>query len=136
MMRSTFRGRFAQSNWAHDGGRDHDRRHHHLGFVLGFAGGVFWPYAYDDFVDYTFWPSAYDTFWPYAYDDVYEGWVYALVSNPGGALFGIFVTKDFGENWTEVNIPTEPNQGYQSNPAIPINEAVPLSSRRPGQARL
>ena len=73
LTRSTFRGRFAQSNWAHDGGRDHDRRHHHLGFVLGFAGGVFWPYAYDDFVDYTFWPSAYDTFWPYAYDDVYEG---------------------------------------------------------------
>jgi len=41
--------------------------------VLGFAGPVFWPYAYDDFIDYTFWPSAYDTFWPYAYDDVFEG---------------------------------------------------------------
>src|SRR5262249_5693308 len=49
------------------------RHHRHFGFVLGFAGPVFWPYAYDDFVDYTFWPSAYDTFWPYAYDDVFEG---------------------------------------------------------------
>jgi len=68
---STFRGRFAQSSFA----RGFDRRHHHrhFGFVLGFAGPVFWPYAYDDFVDYTFWPSAYDTFWPYAYDDVFEG---------------------------------------------------------------
>ena len=57
-----------------------------------------------------------------AQDDVYEGWVYALVANPGGALDGIFVTKDFGENWTEVNIPTDPNQGYYgTTPAIPVN---------------
>jgi hypothetical protein len=71
---STFRGRFAQSSFARDFGRDRRHHHHrHFGFVLGFAGPVFWPYAYSDFVDYTFWPSAYDTFWPYAYDDVYEG---------------------------------------------------------------
>jgi hypothetical protein len=65
----TFRGRFAQAGWAHDW-RHH---HHHLGIVLGFIGPVFWPYAYDDFVDYTFAPYAYDTFWPYAFDDVYAG---------------------------------------------------------------
>src|SRR5262249_22273111 len=69
---STFRGRFAQSSFARGFDRDRRHRHHrHFGFVLGFAGAVFWPYAYNDFVDYTFWPSAYDTFWPYAYDDVY-----------------------------------------------------------------
>jgi hypothetical protein len=65
----TFRGRFAQAGWAHDW----RHQHHHLGIVLGFVGPVFWPYAYDDFVDYTFAPYAYDTFWPYAYDDVYAG---------------------------------------------------------------
>jgi hypothetical protein len=65
--RFTFRGRFAQSQW----GRDH--RHHQFGVVLGFAGLAFWPYAYDDFVDYTFAPYAYDTFWPYAFDDIYAG---------------------------------------------------------------
>jgi len=65
----TFRGRYAQSAFAGD-----NRHHHHrLGVVLGFAGAVFWPYAYDDFVNYTFSPYAYDTFWPYAYDDVYAG---------------------------------------------------------------
>ena len=32
-----------------------------------------WPYAYDDFLDYTYAPYAYDTFWPYAFDDVYAG---------------------------------------------------------------
>jgi hypothetical protein len=66
----TFRGRFAQAGWAQDWRRHH---HHHLGIVLGFIGPVFWPYAYDDFVDYTFAPYAYDTFWPYAFDDVYAG---------------------------------------------------------------
>jgi ABC-type transporter MlaC component len=64
----TFRGHFAQSAFWHE--RHH---HHHLGVVLGFVGPVFWPYAYDDFVDYTFSPYAYDTFWPYAFDDVYAG---------------------------------------------------------------
>jgi hypothetical protein len=68
LSRWTFRGRFAQSDWARD-----RRHHHHIGLVLGFAGLVFWPYAYDDFVDYTYAPYAYDTFWPYAYDDVYAG---------------------------------------------------------------
>jgi hypothetical protein len=66
---STFRGRFTQS--ALYDRRDH--RHHHLGFVVGFVGPLFWPYAYNDFVDYTFSPYAYDTFWPYAYDDVFAG---------------------------------------------------------------
>jgi hypothetical protein len=63
----TFRGRFMQSAL-------HDRHHHrHGGIVLGFVGPLFWPYAYNDFVDYTFSPYAYDTFWPYAYDDVFAG---------------------------------------------------------------
>jgi len=81
---STFRGRFAQSGFARDGDRDH--HHHHFGFVLGFAGPLFWPYAYDDFVDYTFWPDAYDTFWPYAYDDVFEG-LYGAYAPEYGATY-------------------------------------------------
>lgn len=66
---STFRGHFAQSAlW-----REGHHHHHHFGVVLGFVGATFWPYAYNDFVDYTFSPYAYDTFWPYAFDDVYAG---------------------------------------------------------------
>lgn len=67
----TFRGRFSQSA-LHD---DRPRHHHHRrsGIVLGFVGPLFWPYAYSDFVNYTFSPYAYDTFWPYAFDDVYTG---------------------------------------------------------------
>jgi hypothetical protein len=34
------------------------------------AGHVFWPYAYSDIFQYTFWPNGYDPgFWAYAYDD-------------------------------------------------------------------
>ena len=70
LSQSTFRGRFTQSA-LYD---RRDRHHHrHAGIVLGFVGPLFWPYAYSDFVDYTFSPYAYDTFWPYAYDDVFAG---------------------------------------------------------------
>ncbi len=62
---ATFHGHFTHRFW---------HRHHVPSLiVLGWAGPLFWPYAYDDFVDYTFYPYAYDTFWPYAYDDVYDG---------------------------------------------------------------
>jgi hypothetical protein len=69
---STFSGRLAQFR---DRDRDRDRfeRRRFRGFVIGWIGPVFWPYAYPDFIDYTFYPYADDTFWPYAYDDVYEG---------------------------------------------------------------
>jgi hypothetical protein len=76
LSRATFHGRFADAGarfrdrdwrWRHW----HWRRHHPI--VIGWIGPVFWPYAYADFVDYTYYPYAYDTFWPYAYDDLYVG---------------------------------------------------------------
>jgi hypothetical protein len=69
LAQSAFGGRFAQSGLVPQGGR----QHRYFGRVIGFLGPVFWPYAYDDFIDYTFSPHAYDTFWPYAYDDVFDG---------------------------------------------------------------
>jgi ABC-type transporter MlaC component len=65
LARATFHGRFAQFPFRH---------HRHLRpLVIGWIGPLFWPYGYDDFLGYTFYPYAYDTFWPYAYDDVYDG---------------------------------------------------------------
>ncbi len=72
MAHATFQGGFARFHDHDRGGRFADRRGFH-GVVIGWGGPVFWPYAYADLVDYTFWPSANDTFWPYAYDDVYDG---------------------------------------------------------------
>jgi hypothetical protein len=72
LAHATFQGRFAQFHEHNRQDRFADRRGFH-GIVIGWGGPVFWPYAYADLVDYTFWPSANDTFWPYAYDDVYDG---------------------------------------------------------------
>src|SRR5262249_46784166 len=60
-----------------------------FGFI-GWAGPVFWPYAYDDLFDYVLWPydcyydyGCYDysdLFWAYGYEDLLSGvlWPYAL----------------------------------------------------------
>jgi hypothetical protein len=63
LSQTTFRGRFGERS----------QRSGHRAVVIGWIGSLFWPYAYGDLIDYTFWPSAYDSFWPRAYDDVYEG---------------------------------------------------------------
>jgi hypothetical protein len=44
-------------------------RHGHIGW----AGPLFWPYAYGDFFYYSLWPDAYDDpFWDYGYGDIYD----------------------------------------------------------------
>jgi len=57
---------------------------------------------------------------------IYAGWLYAAVSTPSGGFDGLFMTKDFGQNWTQVNISTLPpeagNLGYQQ--AIPTNDVT------------
>ena len=78
-----FRGRFAQFS---------SRHHQHFLSIIavGFIGPLFWPYAYNDFLNYTFYPYAYDAFWPGAYDDVYDGitGVYGSGIAPGYAGSG------------------------------------------------
>ena len=61
------------------------------GGFTGWSGPLFWPRAYDDIFDYTFWPHEFDqTFWAYAYADVYNSivWPYGdavgSIGVPGG----------------------------------------------------
>ncbi len=61
-----------------------------------------------------------------AEDPIYEGWLYAAVATPGGGFFGLFETKDFGENWTEVSIPTVTQ-------AIPTNNVASPNYQVTGQ---
>ena len=55
------------------------RRGLYAGFIpwgvgLGIGAAVFWPYAYNDIFDYTFWPTGYyGGYWAYAYDDFFDG---------------------------------------------------------------
>ena len=45
-------------------------RHRHPAVFVAWLGPVFWPYAYSDIFDYTFWSYAYEPgYWAYAYDN-------------------------------------------------------------------
>lgn len=49
-------------------------RHNARAPFIAWYGPVFWPYAYTDVFDYTFWPEGYDDgYWAYAYDDFVDG---------------------------------------------------------------
>ena len=56
-----------------------------------------------------------------ARDPIYAGWLYAAVSTPAGTFDGLFVTKDFGQNWTPVRIPTLPPVFADFGQAIATN---------------
>ena len=62
---------------------------------------------------------------PGAQDLVYEGWLYAAVVDPSGHFDGLYLTKDFGQNWTKVRIPTVPpivTGGVAKILAVPTND--------------
>lgn len=73
-------------------------RHKKRATFVAFLGPVFWPYAYSDIFEYTFWPSAYEPgYWAYAYDDFVDTvfWgpdnrysAYASYPAPGDAISG------------------------------------------------
>jgi subtilisin-like proprotein convertase family protein len=39
------------------------------------------------------------------FDLLYGGWIYAAVANANGTLNGLYLTKDFGANWTRIRLP-------------------------------
>lgn len=82
-----FAGRFQNQNWQNDPNWQAKRaariaarlaarqawRHGHAAFFVAWAGPVFYPYAYSDIFEYTFWPYAYDeAYWAYVYDDFFD----------------------------------------------------------------
>ncbi len=52
---------------------------------------------------------------------LYQGWLYALVSTPGGREDGLYVTKDFGQNWTQIKITETPPPAGFITPSFPTN---------------
>jgi subtilisin-like proprotein convertase family protein len=57
-------------------------------------------------------------------DLLYEGWLYALVTTPSGHFDGLYMTKDFGQNWTKVRLPDDngPPVPNGSPNLIPTND--------------
>lgn len=80
LARSTFQSRFFDPR---------RRRHFAHPIIFGWVGPLFWPYAYNDFIDYTFYPYAYDTFWPSAYEDVYEDMFGGYALGYGGSYAAV-----------------------------------------------
>lgn len=53
-------------------------RHNHRAVFVAWLGPLFYPYAYSDIFEYTFWPYAYDDgYWAYAYDDFIDSMFWA-----------------------------------------------------------
>ncbi len=115
------------------------RRGLHATFVP-WAGHVFWPYAYSDIFQYTFWPNAYDPgYWAYAYDDFVDT-VFWGASTPyaayarlgpaearesGGATTGSGARESSSESPQALKqLCTEPENGITAWPIASIDKAV------------
>ena len=56
---------------------------------------------------------------------IYQNWLYALVVTTDGNLQGLYLTKDQGQNWTQVRIATLPTAG---GPGVFTRLAVPTNN--------
>jgi subtilisin-like proprotein convertase family protein len=54
-----------------------------------------------------------------ARDLIYENWLYALVITPNNALQGLYLTKDRGNNWTQIKMPYNGNEA--NGVVVPTN---------------
>ena len=61
---------------------------------------------------------------------LYEGWLYAAVANPDGTLAGLFMTKDNGATWTQIQTPTIPStrSTLLSMPSRPTTRRSPTTT--------
>ncbi len=67
-------------------------------------------------------------------DTLYEGWCYCVVESNAGAFLGLWLTKDFGLNWTKVRLPvkgTAANQIPTNNESIATDYSVTGSAMFP-----
>jgi hypothetical protein len=104
------------------------------------AGRVFWPYAYSDIFQYTFWPNAYDPgYWAYAYDDFVET-VFWGASTPYSAYARLGTAEDQESDSAKTDSPSrerssvspqalkqlcsEPEKGITAWPIDSIEQAV------------
>nr|WP_249128148.1 Spy/CpxP family protein refolding chaperone [Bradyrhizobium lablabi] len=109
------------------------RRGHRAAFVA-WLGPVFWPYAYSDIFEYTFWPTAYDPgYWAYAYDDFVDTvfWgadspysAYARYSDPGVATSGRRAREPGASPQALRQLCGDPDKGITAWPLASITRAV------------
>jgi len=106
------------------------------------VGAVYWPYAYSDLFDYTFFPYAYDDdYWAYAYDDMFDGvfWAdggpyatYAAAPPSGGPPRSPApsAAQARAVDTTAQQACREPGQGVTAWPFSQIERAVKLTDEQ------
>jgi hypothetical protein len=116
-------------------------RQGHAALFVAWAGPVFYPYAYSDIFEYTFWPYAYDEgYWAYFYDDFIDS-IYFVEAAPYSdyAYYGPS-PRGYGGSYTTGSAPSrsvpaprsgpvaqvcsEPGKGITSWPFAQIEQAV------------
>ncbi|MCW5689294.1 MAG: Spy/CpxP family protein refolding chaperone, partial [Pseudolabrys sp.] len=109
------------------------RQGHRANFVAWY-GPVFWPYAYSDIFDYTFWPSGYDEgYWYYAYDDFFDGVYYGEYGPPEDYVGSIESAprRASPPTYTAVqNLCRQPGNGITAWPIAEIESKVGLNAEQ------
>lgn len=116
-------------------------RGHRAAFVA-WVGATYWPYAYSDLFDYTFFPYAYeDDYWGVAYDDLFDGvfWAdggpyagsaYAYAAAPSGGGRGIPPAQMRSAVQSANQACRAPGQGVTAWPFAQIRRAVKLTDNQ------
>ncbi|MDT3685463.1 MAG: Spy/CpxP family protein refolding chaperone [Pseudorhodoplanes sp.] len=112
------------------------RRGKRAAFVAWF-GPVFYPYAYSDIFEYTYWPYAYDeAYWAYVYDDFFDGvfWGYgnpyveyetaSIPGTTGSAPPSPRRALPRGTTRSAAQLCAEPGKGITAWPFTQIEQAV------------
>ena len=126
------------ARWQRISARRAWRAGHRANFVAWY-GPVFWPYAYSDIFDYTFWPSGYDEgYWYYAYDDFFDGVYYGEYGPPEEYVGSIEAAPNGGGSnsarrptYTAVqNLCRQPGNGITAWPIAEIDSKVGLNAEQ------
>jgi LTXXQ motif family protein len=135
------RGRFAApfAAGARTAGARRARRYHYAarrawrrGLRAAFIpwyGPVFWPYAYSDIFDYTFWPWGYeDGFWAFAYDDFIDGLFWGEAGPPDEYVEYAGAPPPRARRAAVVELCREPGTGITAWPFRDIERKLDLTS--------
>jgi LTXXQ motif family protein len=107
--------------------------HHHRAAFVGWYGPVFWPYAYSDIFDYTFWPDGYDEgYWNYAYDDFFDGMFWGEQGPPAEYVYaGPAASASTRVSYAGVQeLCTQPGSGITAWPFAEIASKVGLNAEQ------
>lgn len=123
-------------------------RHRHRPVFVAWLGPIFYPYAYSDIFEYTFWPYAYDDgYWAYAYDDFVDSMFWAEASPYSEYAYGgpsprSYTTRSYttgsapsgsgvSGRVAAPQICTDPGKGITAWPFAQIEQAVrPTAEQR------